>query len=283
MADRRAESGAEPASGTGSSDDVTGNSMTLLQNIIDHPLDDDYYTHEPHERSARGRTAAVVVIAFFALLITLAVLQTQAAKPEEETERAVLITQLEKRMESIDTRKEEVADLGRAVGRLQRVQAGAEALARAQEQRAVVGTIAVSGPALRVTVDNAGDSDDNPAGRVRDKDLQVLVNGLWAAGAEAIAINGNRLTAMSSIRAAGEGITVNYRSLTTPYVVTAIGNPRTLPGNFVETSAAQTWTVLKENFGMRFDVTERDQAELPAAPRRASTIRHATVLEVSDQ
>ncbi|WP_370619820.1 DUF881 domain-containing protein [Mumia qirimensis] len=263
--------------------DVTGNSMTLLQNIIDHPLDDDYYTHAPHERSRRGRTAAVVVIAFFALMITLAVLQTQAAKPEEETERAVLITQLEKRMTSVDARRQEVADLGRSVTRLQRVQAGAEALARAQEQRAVVGTIAVSGPAVRVTVDNADDADDNPAGRVRDKDLQVLVNGLWAAGAEAIGINGNRLTSMSSIRAAGEGITVNYRSLTTPYVVTAIGNPRTLPGNFVETAAAQTWSSLKENFGMRFDVTERNAADLPAAPRRASTIRHAQVMEVSDQ
>ena len=42
-----------------------------------------------------------------------------------------------------------------------------------------------------------------------DPDLQKLVNGLWAAGAEAISINGQRLTNLSAIREAGEAITVN--------------------------------------------------------------------------
>ena len=88
---------------------------------------------------------------------------------------------------------------------------------------------------------------------------------------------------MSPIRSAGEGITVNYRSLTSPYVVTAIGNPRTLPANFAETPAAQAWSGLKENFDMRFDVSARNEATLPAAPRRASTIRNAKVLEVEEK
>ncbi|MGH1563247.1 DUF881 domain-containing protein [Mumia sp. DW29H23] len=279
MAERRT-GGAGPAPGGVPSADATGNSMTLLQNIIDRPLDDDYYTHAPHARTTRGRLAAIAVVAFFALLITLAVLQTRANRPEAETERAVLSRQIEQRKSDIATHQQEVSELTSSVSRLRRQQSGSEALARAQEQRAVVGTVAVTGPALRVTVDSAPDADDRPLARVRDKDLQLLVNGLWQAGAEAIAINGNRLTAMSSIRSAGEGITVNYRSLTSPYVVTAIGNPRTLPGNFVETPAAQTWTDLRQNFGMRFDVSGRDEVTLPAAPRRASTIRHAKVLEV---
>lgn len=257
--------------------------MTLLQNIIDRPLDDDYYTHPTHAPTRRGRVAAVVVIAFIALLLTLAVLQTRAARPAAETERAVLITQIEQRKRSIALRQEEVGALTSSVSRLRREQSGAEALARAREQGAVVGTVAVTGPALRVVVDSAPDADDRPEGRVRDKDLQLLVNGLWQSGAEAIAINGNRLTAMSPIRAAGEGITVNYRSLTSPYVVTAIGSPRTLPGNFIDTTAAQLWAGYKENFDMRFEVSEREEATLPAAPRRATTIRHAEVLEVSDK
>ncbi|MBW9208994.1 DUF881 domain-containing protein [Mumia sp. zg.B21] len=265
------------------SGDVTGNSMTLLQTITDNPLDDDYYTHAPHARTSRGRLAAIAVVAFFTLLITLALLQTRASRPAVETERAVLTGQIDQRRTEIAALQEDVAALSGSVARLRREESGAEGLARAREQAAVVGTVAVTGPALRVTVDGAPDADAGSAERVRDKDLQLLVNGLWQAGAEAIAINGNRLTAMSPIRSAGEGITVNYRSLTSPYVVTAIGNPRTLPANFAETPAAQAWSGLKENFDMRFDVSARTEATLPAAPRRASTIRNAKVLEVEEK
>ena len=60
-----------------------------------------------------------------------------------------------------------------------------------------------------------------------------MVNGLWAAGAEAVAVNGQRLTALSAIRSAGDAILVDYRPLTRPYVVVAIGDPRTLQSRFV--------------------------------------------------
>ena len=59
------------------------------------------------------------------------------------------------------------------------------------------GFAAVTGPGLRVTVDDQPQGD--PDGRVRATDLRVLVNGLWQAGAEAIAINGRRLTSLSAI------------------------------------------------------------------------------------
>ena len=53
------------------------------------------------------------------------------------------------------------------------------------------GFAAVTGPGLRVTVDDQPEGD--PDGRVRATDLRSLVNGLWQAGAEAIAINGRLL------------------------------------------------------------------------------------------
>lgn len=51
----------------------------------------------------------------------------------------------------------------------------------------------------------------------------MIVNGLWQAGATDMAINGRRLTPTSAIRAAGEAILVNYRPMSPPYVVSAIG------------------------------------------------------------
>lgn len=64
--------------------------------------------------------------------------------------------------------------------------------------------------------------------RIRDEDLLLLVNELNAAGAEAVAINGERMTAISEIRAAGPYISINTRSTTMPYTVQAIGDRATL-------------------------------------------------------
>ena len=46
------------------------------------------------------------------------------------------------------------------------------------------------------------------------RDLQIVVNGLWASGAEAVSVNGQRLTSKAAIRFAGQAILVNYRPLT---------------------------------------------------------------------
>ena len=63
---------------------------------------------------------------------------------------------------------------------------------------------------------------------MRDGDLQLVVNALWAAGAEAISINGQRLGPTTAIRFAGEAVLVDFRPVTNPYEVSAIGDPDTL-------------------------------------------------------
>ncbi|MEP6667176.1 MAG: DUF881 domain-containing protein, partial [Nocardioidaceae bacterium] len=106
-----------------------------------------------------------------------------------------------------------------------------------------------------------------------------LVNALWLAGAEAISIDGHRLTTLTSIRFAGQAITVDYRSLSPPYVVSAIGNPDTLPARLLETDGGQIWLGLKANFGIRFDTETKEQITVPADPHehliyaRAAKIR----------
>ncbi|NEE52029.1 DUF881 domain-containing protein, partial [Streptomyces sp. SID8455] len=77
------------------------------------------------------------------------------------------------------------------------------------------GATPVEGPGVKLVVDDAKNTDQGgggpresssfaDTGRVRDRDMQRVVNGLWESGAEAIAINGQRLTALSAIRAAGD-------------------------------------------------------------------------------
>jgi len=111
---------------------------------------------------------------------------------------------------------------------------------------------------------------------VLDSDLQKLVNGLWEAGAEAISINGQRLTNLSTIRLAGGAITVNAHSLRRPYVVSAIGNKDTLPARFAETSSGQAWLDLQREVGLQLKITPVSSLRLPAAE---ATLRYANQKE----
>jgi uncharacterized protein YlxW (UPF0749 family) len=136
----------------------------------------------------------------------------------------------------------------------------------------LTGAAAVTGPGVRIVVD---DNPDASSGRqaVLDKDLQVLVNGLWTAGAEAVSINGQRVTNLTSIRVAGEAITVNLRSLSRPYTVNALGDPDQLPARFVESAAGTWWLNLKSVYGLQFTMTREESLVVPAAP--PLTLRHA--------
>lgn len=261
--------------------------MSLLQELVEHSVDDDYYRAE-EERAATGRVgrsrrgagwASVCALAGFAVLITLAAVQTRADRPAEESERAELISQIGAQRHDLRSRQDEVAQLRTQVSDLRESHPDLTVRRRVHDQRITTGTVAVTGPGVQVTVDNAEDASAGGQGRVLDQDLQRLVNGLWLAGAEAIAINGNRLTALSSIRTAGEAITVNYKSLSRPYVVRAIGDPKTLEARFMETAAGEAWTGLHNNLGMRFDMSTSEHLVLPAAPHKRSTVRVATTME----
>ena len=63
---------------------------------------------------------------------------------------------------------------------------------------------------------------------VHDSDLRSVVNELFSAGAEAIAINDQRLVANSSIRCVGPTVLVNSERLAPPYKIAAIGKPDVL-------------------------------------------------------
>ncbi|WP_433479650.1 DUF881 domain-containing protein [Spirillospora sp. CA-142024] len=102
-------------------------------------------------------------------------------------------------------------------------------------------------------------------GRVYDQDLQVLVNGLWAAGAQAVGINGRRLTPTTAIRTAGEAILVDYRPLGSPYEVTALGDPGRLRDAFTGSAADRRLAALKERLGIGYGIRGEDEVRLPAA------------------
>jgi uncharacterized protein YlxW (UPF0749 family) len=108
---------------------------------------------------------------------------------------------------------------------------------------------------------------------VRDRDLRPLVDGLWNAGAEAIAINGQRLTARSPIRNSGVAIHVNFRPLSPPYVILAIGDRASLQADLMETTSGLTFRDTAAHFGFPWTMDNEDRLSLPAAPQRLLRLR----------
>jgi uncharacterized protein YlxW (UPF0749 family) len=252
--------------------------MGLLDYLTATALDGDYAAAAgARDTGTKTTTTAgagrrhgwtAVVLGLFALLLAVAAVESARAEPTRAQSRASLVAEARTASSDLRAARRDVAVLRREVARLdaRRVrlsrQVGVTG-ATARRTGAVAGTVAVTGPGMTVTVDDAPDAHSDRE-KVYDQDLQKLVNGLWAAGAEAVSINGQRLTALSAIRLAGEAITVNFRSLRRPYVVSAIGNPDDLPARFVDTAGGTWWLNLHAVYGLRFDLKSAETLRLPA-------------------
>jgi len=260
-----------------------GAPVDLLSQVMTATLDPDYAEVARRRAGSTGSTdgrisqvwrpAAALAVVLLGMLVSAAALERQRAAPQAEQDRAALIQRVSEVRDSIartqaateDLRQEVAAIQGAVTVRVQREDVLASSLV---DERVLTGSLPVTGPGLRVVVDDAPDAGRRDEGRVLDRDLQVLVNGLWQSGAEAIAINGNRLGPLSAIRVAGEAITVNYRSLSAPYTVEAIGDPASLQARFIDTAAGQAWLDLQNNYGLRFEPSEREEMTLPATPEQ---------------
>ena len=122
----------------------------------------------------------------------------------------------------------------------------------------------VTGDGVRITVNDAPSRGGAPAARVYDRDLQNLVNGLWAAGATAIAVNGQRITSTSAIREAGSSILVDFHPISPPYRLDAVGDPGTVQPRLAESPAGRRLQTLANTYGIRYDVSTAEDLRLPA-------------------
>lgn len=228
----------------------------------------------------RSGAAVLGILVAFGLLVTIAAVQARSGAPQVAREREALIAQITDRKADFAARTAQIDALRGEVTDLQgtvtvATERDTALMADLGSTRALTGAVSVGGPGLRLVADDAPGAKPGSKGAVLDVDMQMLVNGLWQAGAEAISVNGNRLSPLSAIRSAGSAITVNFQSLSPPYVILAIGDPDTLEARFVDTSAGQTWLDLKTNFGLRFDIERSDSLSLPAAPAARLRLQYA--------
>src|SRR6478609_1448482 len=176
-------------------------------------------------------------------------------QPGAAQARAALQQEIQRRSAGLDADQVSLDQLRAQVAQLQRQALsarGGDGLAqRAQLLGLLSAEVPVTGSGLKITMNDAASASTGAGGadpratagkgedRVLDRDLQIVVNGLWAAGAEAIAVNGQRLTALSAIRSAGEAILVDFRPLSPPYVLRAVGDSATLQRRFTAGAAGR--------------------------------------------
>ncbi|WP_425246309.1 DUF881 domain-containing protein [Streptomyces sp. NEAU-NA10] len=262
--------------------------MSLLTNVMDHSLDDGYAEAAARKqaegaggmpRTLRAKLGLAAGLVLAALVVTVGAAQARIAAPAVAKEREDLIDRIDRETEAADKLESTVDKLRDDVSARQR-----EALRESGggEQAELVGVLAgaveVHGTGIKLVVDDAkeastgGDGDPretsgfSDTGRVRDRDLQRVVNGLWASGAEAVSINGQRLTALSAIRAAGDAILVDNKPVVPPYTVLAVGDGKKLSTRFQDSADGLYLHALQENFGIRTAISVEDDVRLPAAP-----------------
>lgn len=271
-------------------------SMTLLTSMLERPLDPGYAAAAEQRRAAglpaSSGTRRPILLVWLLIIGLVIGVSTAALRDRDGTRaqaRAELIQQIEDRQADVDSRDKRALELqreiDRATARLDPDLVGTQQ-AELDALRVASGLVAVDGPGLRITLDDApgGDTsaDGNPRtsvsneGRVQSKDMQLITNGLWDAGAEAISINGQRLTSRTAIRFAGEAILVNFRPLTRPYTIEAIGDSADMQTRFAEGAAGSYLTGLSSNYGIQTSLTTQEELRLPSAVNVST--REATVI-----
>jgi uncharacterized protein YlxW (UPF0749 family) len=219
----------------------------------------------------RSRVLLVVSCALLGFLAVVAV-RTRPADPEGRLPRQFRLAALiERQQKSAADLRKEVQDLR---GRLAKLRADtasrhldvASREADLQAASLAAGLVGVRGSGLKVTLDDSHLDQAPPGSNVNDlvihsQDVQAVVNALWRSGAEAIAINRQRLVGTSAVLCVGNTLLLNGTVSSPPYVVTAVGAGR---DGFEADGLVRQLHEDAKQFGLRFSVSREDQLDLPA-------------------
>jgi len=181
---------------------------------------------------------------------------------EERTPLIETALSLQSQQEAL---KDEILALREQIGTLEAQGSGdADELRRLysqlEEARISAGLIAVRGPGVAFRFEDGTAGVD---GLVTARDVRVLVQELWHAGAEGIAVNGERIVGTSAVLDIGGSILVNSAYLAPPYTITAIGTPDLYERMLDSASFVQFVQGRIEPSGIRLAVAQPPTVDLP--------------------
>ena len=255
-------------------------STTILDDLLANPLDPGYRLAFQSERGAppprahRWWDGPLLWLACVAvgLLLVVAYQQQHRSAPARETARKDLIVRIERLQaagNSLDARAKALA--GEVAGLRNAALPGNDDELKRMELES--GALPVTGPGVQISLDEPpaptsaangrpGATPQDQVAVLHDRDVRAVVNQLWAAGAEAVAVNGLRLTATSFIRFAGESVLVDFQPISAPYTIEAIGNRDGLLVAFADSPIARQLKTMAEVEGVTFRFTGKSGLRL---------------------
>lgn len=236
----------------------------------------------PSPRELRvGALARSLVVLVIGALLSTAFTRASAEAPEVARTRTALAADAREQAALTDSLHRQAVLLrdrlsAERASALAGSAAGDQAQARLARLEVATGLVPLGGPGLVVTVGDANGPPDpvtgdappsapNDGGKVRDRDIAQIVNALWASGAEAISVDGQRLSPTSTIRAAGEAILVDFRPVSSPYEVRAIGHASRMQAIFADSAVARAFATFVQLYGIRFTVQRASTITVPGA------------------
>ncbi|WAJ42644.1 DUF881 domain-containing protein [Mycobacterium sp. Aquia_216] len=223
--------------------------------------------------------AAMLVATVFAA----AVAQARSVEPGVHTAQQLLARSVRSTEDAATKLAQRRSTLSRQVDDVQRLALADDAegqrlLTRLDGLSLAAASTAIIGPGLTVNVTDPGASpnlSDVSKQRVNgsrqiilDRDLQLVVNSLWASGAEAISVGGVRIGPNVTIRQAGGAILVDNNPTSSPYTILAIGPPHAMRDVFENSPGLQRLRLLEVSYGVGITVNVSDGLSLPAGSVR---------------
>jgi len=228
-------------------------------------------------KAARGWRVLVPLSALLAGVMFAASAETSAGtdlRAGRRLDLTQLIRNQERAVAALDGRlatvQADVADLQERAGAgdsdVAAAQSSADALAPA------VGLTPFRGPGLQVSLDDAPTTVDGtlPIGArandvvVHQADVQAVVNALWAGGADAVTLMGERIIATSAVRCVGNTLLLHGRTYSPPFVVAAIGAEDRMRTALDASPNVELFRDAATAFGLGYDVSDLDTVDVPA-------------------
>jgi len=266
---------------------------SLLRALLSEHLDPGYAAAAAKRSGSatppRGRERAfgwlwqAVAALLIATVFAAAVAQARSVAPGVRTAQQLLVggvrsteaddSKLAKQRNSLSTRVDDVQRHALADNA-----EGQQLLTRLDTLSLAAASTPVTGPGLTVIVTDPGVSpnlSDVSKQRVSgsrqiilDRDLQLVVNSLWASGAEAISVGGVRIGPNVTIRQAGGAILVDNNPTSSPYTILAVGPPNAMRDVFDHSPGLERLRLLVASYGVAVTVNVADGLSLPAGSIR---------------
>ena len=245
------------------------------------PSIQDVRSDSRHPRLARS--ASVIVMALAGLMMTTAATNSRGhdLRPERDTDMATLVRSqashnaaLQKEAAGLRAQVEDLSKADQTPGATSSVISSASALAPS------VGLGAVSGKALRVTLDDAPLSE-NPDGVdanmlvVHQQDIQMVVNTLWSGGAGAMTIQGQRVISTTAVKCVGNTVVLHGVAYAPPYVIEVIGDLNAMQKALDTSEAVRIYKEYVSAYQLGWSVERAGQVTMPAYTG-AVAVGHAT-------